>query len=75
VDVLGHEDVAEEIKAVALAGLFEDVEEDAAGVVVVEEGKSSVTTEGDEVVVTGGVVALEITRHAEMGGGIPHSSR
>lgn len=51
-DVLRHEDVAEEIEAVTLACLFEDVEEDGAGVVVVQEGKAVVATEGDEVVVT-----------------------
>jgi hypothetical protein len=42
----------EEIEAVTLACLFEDVEEDGAGVVVVQEGKAVVATEGDEVVVT-----------------------
>jgi hypothetical protein len=69
--MLGHEDVTEEIEAVALASLFEDFEEDCAGVVVVEEGKPMVATEGDEVIVTEGVVSLEVARHAELDGDYP----
>ncbi len=42
---------------------FEGVEEDDAGVVVVEVGETPVTTEGDEVVVTEGVVTLQMARH------------
>ena len=69
VHVLGHKDVAEKIEAVTSAGFFEDVEEDGAGSIVVEEGKASVATEGDEVVVTEGVVSLEAARHAVDGQG------
>jgi len=48
---------------VALAKLLEGVEEDSAGVVVVQVGKATVATEGDEVVVAEGVEAFEVARH------------
>lgn len=51
VDVFGHEDVAEDVEVVGGAEFFELVEEGGAGAVVVEEGKTAVTTEGDEVFV------------------------
>jgi hypothetical protein len=63
VDVLGHEDVAEDVELVLLPCAFEGVEEDRSGVVVVEVGETVVTTEGDEVVVAEGVVSLEVARH------------
>lgn len=63
VDVLGHEDVAEDVKLVLLSYAFEGVEEDGAGVVVVEVGETVVTTEGDEVVVAESVVSLKVARH------------
>ena len=47
----------------ALAEGFEGVLEDGAGVVVVEVGETVVATEGDEVVVTEVVVALQTARH------------
>jgi hypothetical protein len=38
VDVLGHEDVAEDEEVMSLAEPFEGLEEDGAGVIVVEVG-------------------------------------
>jgi hypothetical protein len=46
VDVLRHEDVAEEVELVALAESFEGAEEGDAGLVVVQVGEPVVTTEG-----------------------------
>ncbi len=43
--------------------LFEGFFEDDAGWVVVQVGEATVTTEGDEVVVSFGVVTLEPARH------------
>jgi len=51
VDVLGHEDVAVDLEAVALPELFEGLEEDCSCVIVVQVGMPVVATEGDEVVV------------------------
>jgi hypothetical protein len=51
VDVFGHDDVAEDVEVVALAGEFEGVEEDVSSVWGVEVGFTIVTTEGDEVVI------------------------
>jgi hypothetical protein len=45
VDVLRHEDIAEDVELMTTARVFEDVEEDGAGVVVVEEGKPAVAAE------------------------------
>lgn len=58
VDVLGHEDVTEDIKLVAGTESFEFFEEDGSGAVVVEIGKTAVTTEGDEVIVTLSLIAF-----------------
>ncbi len=64
VQVFGHEDVAEDVEAVPPAELFEDGKEDGAGVVVVEVGATTtVTAEGDEVVVAGALVAFESGGH------------
>lgn len=61
--MLGHEDVAEEEKLVALAEPFEGSEEGDAGAVVVEVGEAMVTTEGEEVVVAFGLIALQSAGH------------
>jgi hypothetical protein len=75
VDVLGHEDVAEDVEAVTDAEFFEGVFEGEAGVVVIEEWKAVVTTEGDEVLVAEGLVALKTAGHRNYGsaggGGTP----
>lgn len=62
-DVLGHEDVAEDVEAVASPELFECGFEGGAGVVVAEKRETLVTAEGDEVVVAFGLVAPEIFGH------------
>ena len=62
-DVFGHEDVAVHVEAVTRASTFEKFEEHCAGVVVVEEGKTLEATEGDEVVVSEGVEALQSAWH------------
>lgn len=63
VDVLGHDDVAEDFEVVALAGEFEGVEEDVFCVWGVEIRFTAVTTEGDEVIVTFLLVSYEAQRH------------
>jgi hypothetical protein len=55
-DVLRHEDVAEEVEVVFLAEPFELLFEDGAGGVVVKIRETAITTEGDEVEV---VVSVE----------------
>jgi hypothetical protein len=65
-DVLGHENVAEDVEIVSQAELFESFEEDCAGVVVVEVWETLITTEGNEVVVAEAVIALESARHVWM---------
>ncbi len=50
VNVLGHEDVAEDVELMGGAEFFEFFEEGDSGEVVVEEGKSTVTTEGEEMI-------------------------
>lgn len=62
-NVLGHEDVSVEEELVALSEFFEGFFEDDAGLVVVQEWGLVVTTEGDEVVVTLGLVTLQTARH------------
>jgi hypothetical protein len=63
VDMLRHEDVAEEVELVALAKSFEGVEESDAGVVVVQVGEPVVATEGEEVTVAFGLVTLQTAGH------------
>jgi len=63
VDVFGHEDVAEDVELVPLPEALEGIENEGAGVVVVEIGKSVEATEGDEMIVTEGVITLEARRH------------
>jgi hypothetical protein len=58
VNVLGHEDVAEDVELVALAKSFEDFFEDDPGGVLIEIGEPTITTEGDEVVGAFRLVAL-----------------
>jgi hypothetical protein len=63
VDVLGHEYVPEDEELVTLAEGFECVQEDRSGVVVVEVGESVVTTEGEEMEMAFGLVALKTAGH------------
>ncbi len=59
VDVVRHQDVAVEVKLMVLADSFEGLLEKSAGKVVVEVRKAVVAGERDEVIVAGGLVALE----------------
>jgi hypothetical protein len=61
VDVVWHDDVAEEKELVALADSFEGFFEEDAGGVVVEIGEMAIAAEVDGVVVALGLVALETT--------------
>lgn len=49
VDMLGHEDIGVESEAVRLPGLFEDLRKSVLRFRALEKGKTSITTEGDEV--------------------------
>ncbi len=51
-DVLGHEDVAEDEELVTLPEPFERVLEGDSGMVVVEVGEAAITAEGDEVIMS-----------------------
>ena len=61
--MIRHEDVAVQVEAVALAGSFQDVFEDCAGMIVVEIGETVVAGEGNKVVVAGSLVTLEAAGH------------
>lgn len=67
VDVIRHDDVAEEEELVTLAKLFEGFFEDDAGVVVVEIGEPVVAAEVDGVVVALLLIALQTARHEGYG--------
>lgn len=62
-DMLGHEDVAEEEELVTLAEGFELVQEGGPGIVIVEVRQTVVTTEGEEVEVAFGLVTLQTAWH------------
>ena len=57
-EVLGHDDVAEHDETVALAGLFEDFEEEIAAGCAAQRGPALVATAGNEVQVSCAVVSL-----------------
>jgi hypothetical protein len=63
VDVLRHEDVAEEIEPMFLPKTFEGLLEDDAGMVFEEVRETTVTTEGEEVLVAFGLVPLQVAGH------------
>ena len=63
VDVLGHDDVAEDFEVVASPGEFEGVEKDIPCLGRVEIRLTAITTEGDEVIVTFLLVSLQAQRH------------
>jgi hypothetical protein len=63
VNMLRHDDVAEDLEVVPPPGLFERVEEDVSWGWGVELGFTTVAAEGDEVVVTFVVISLETERH------------
>lgn len=63
VDMLGHDNVAENLELIAFTGEFEGVLEDVSVCGGVEVGLAVVATEGDEVVVALLLVSLEVERH------------
>ena len=66
-DVVRHDDVAEEEELVVLAELFEGFFDDGAGVVVVEIWEPVVAAEVDGVVVALLLIALQTARHEGYG--------
>lgn len=66
VNVLGHEDVAEEIKAVTLPDSFQCLLEEDAGLIIDEVGETPIATEGDEVVAPFSLIALQAVRHGSI---------
>lgn len=62
-DVLGHDHVSEERKAVAVADLTQDFEEDVAAAFGSEERQTMVTTAGDEVQVTQAIAPFKAVFH------------
>lgn len=62
-DVLGHDHVAEEEELMPLTDALDDLFEGDSGLVVVEIRQPVEATEGDEVVVTKCLVALQSARH------------
>jgi hypothetical protein len=82
VDVLGHDDVAEDVELIFLAGGFESVFKDAGRTWGGEVRIAAVTTEGDEVEVVGLLAAFQARGHlrinlvgmGELGGDAGHLS-
>jgi hypothetical protein len=66
-NMIWHDDVAEEEELVALTELFEGLFEDDTGVVVVEIWEAVITAEVDSVVVASLLIALQTTRHEGYG--------
>lgn len=62
-DVLRHQDVSIQEELVSAAKCFESGQENDSGVVIVEIAESVVTTEGEEMKVSFGLVSLETARH------------
>jgi hypothetical protein len=67
VDVLGHEDVAVEKEMVTLAEAVQCFFKDSSGMIIVQQGETAVTTEGEEVMVAFGLVSLQTAGHEEWG--------
>jgi hypothetical protein len=61
--MLGHEDVAVKEELVTHTEGFEDVEEIDSAVVVVQVGEAVITTEGEEMELAFGLVALKAAGH------------
>ena len=64
-DVFGHDDVAEDVESVPAPDLFQGAFEDSPWWIGIEESQAAVTTEGDEMIATELVVALETSGHGE----------
>jgi hypothetical protein len=65
VNMLRHDDVAEEAKLVTPAQSIQCDFKGYSGSVVVEIGEAAITTEGEEVMMAFGLVSLETARHEE----------
>ncbi len=81
VDMVRHNHIRINKEVMACAESFECFLEDCAGLIVIEVWVLVVTSESDEVVVTGSLVSLEAAGHGEMvvqvlvvrAFGVPHS--
>jgi hypothetical protein len=65
-DMFGHDDVAYDQGAMPLADLLDDFEEQVVVVWAARQRSALVTTRGDEVGVSGAIVAVEIAGHSEL---------
>jgi nitrogenase molybdenum-iron protein alpha/beta subunit len=70
-DVLWHQDVAEDIELMSATETFEASLEGDSELVVVEKRLAAITTEGQEMEMTGVLVSLEVVRHGGILGWIP----
>jgi len=61
--VLRYQDVARDDKTVPLSNQFKFALEDAVRCVVIQQGKSLIATEGDEMKLTGLVIADQVSGH------------
>jgi hypothetical protein len=63
-DVLGHDDIAEDVKVISAARGFQRALEETARLRRIQMRLPLVTTEGDEVKVSGVLIADEFLRHS-----------
>ena len=61
--VLGHDDVSNDDEVITTAHLFENVEQEIADLSIVQQWTPLITTRGNEMGVTGAVLAMEAVRH------------
>jgi hypothetical protein len=61
--VFGHNDVPDDNQVITTANLLEDVKEQIADAGIVQERTSLITTRGNEMGVTGAIVAMQAVRH------------
>jgi 4-aminobutyrate aminotransferase-like enzyme len=62
-DVLWHDDVTQNNKAIATAHSIQDVQEEIAFARGAEKGLAAITTGGDKVQIARAVVTLKVSRH------------
>jgi hypothetical protein len=65
VNVLRHQDISSDDKTVPLSNQFKFALEHAVGRVVVQQGQSLITTEGNEMKLAGLVIADQVSEHGE----------
>jgi hypothetical protein len=61
--VFGHDHIADDHKLIAPADLFEDLEKKIAALSAAQQGLATITTTGDEMQVSGAVVAVKAPGH------------